>query len=902
VTDGPDDGRPLAPGARSTLPVGTVTFLRTDVEGSMELARRLGPRWDATNGDHLRRITDAVLHRGGRIVRTEGDAVFAAFAEAGAAVAAAIDAQRALADHPWPDDALVRVRMGLHTGEAHLAGADYGGFEVNRAARVAAVGHGGQILLSGPTFELVADALPAGTSARELGRFVLKGVPRPERLVQLDVAGLPVDFPPVRAGRATTGNLDRRLTSFLGRDRELSDLVGLLSRSRLVTLTGPGGIGKSSLATELARAVEADYPDGAWFVPLETVERAADMPGLIARTIGLYDGPTRSAVEALPTFLAERSMLLVLDNFEHVMEAATGIPTLLRGASGLRVIGTSRAPLHLTGEQEYPVPPLGRTDPDAAIRLFVDRARAVLPGWEPGTDGATIGEICALLDGLPLGVELAAARVSLLPLPAIRDRLRAHLPLPGSGPRDAPARQRTLDGAVAWSHDLLDTRLQRILHQLAVFDGGFAEEQAAQVATEGANDQAQLRMLDDLAMLVDQSLIERDPSRPEPRFRLLETVRSFAATRLEAEGGTAATRRRHATAYLALAHEARRHMSTIRQASWVDRLAADEPNLRSAVRWAIDAGETDLALRLVASLWRFWQADGHLSEGRELATRALAMPGAEVPTEARMWALGAAGSLAYWQADMAHTRTLYQAQLDLARALDDARGIADAMFNLAHVEFLDAKDFVAGKAILDEVRQRFLDLGDEVGVARVDWAIGNGMLEAGDPSVAAAIFRASRERFAALGDAQYQHMAAASVAWAEFRLGHEAEATRWAIIGLRESYATHDVGTTSISLHIGVLVAMLVGDADAATRLSGAFDAACERYGVRPPAALDRFLKTSDPFRLAREAMAPEAWDLAYSAGRRMMLGEAVDLATSLASPDPGEAPSTAGPASKPRV
>lgn len=864
------------------LPTGTVTFLRTDVEGSMGHARALGSAWDAVNAEHHALLRDAIGARDGTVVRTEGDAVFAVFPEAATAVGAAVAAQQALTARPWPTEAPFRVRMGLHTGEAHLAGDDYGGFDVNRAARVAAVGHGGQIILSGPTYELVGDALPPGCATRELGRYVLKDVPRPERLFQLEVAGLPSDFPPLRAGQATIGNLDERLTSFVGRDRELGDLMELAAHSRLLTLTGPGGIGKTSLAVEFARRVEADYADGAWFVPLAPIDDPAAVPGQIARSIGLFDGPTRSAADALPTFLAERSLLVVLDNFEHVMEAVDVIPSLLRAAPGLRLLVTSRAPLHLTGEQEVPLAPLGRTDPGAAARLFGERARAVRPGWEPGPDATVVDEICALLDGLPLGVELAAARVGLLPLPAIRDRLAARLPLPGSGPRDAPLRQRTLEGAVAWSHDLLDPTLQRVLHRLSVFDGGFADEQAAAVAGEHGGDD----LLDALWTLVDQSLVERDPWQAGLRFRLLQTVRAFAAGRLADAGATEDARRRHADAFLELALEAKRREFTMERAAWLDRLAADEANLRAAVRWSLETDDADRALRLVAALWRFWQADGHLAEGRELTDRVLAMPGAQESTAERMWALGAAGSLAYWQGEMVATRERYEAQVESARSLGDQAGIADALFNLAHVEYIDAADAEAGRRAISEALDRYRAIGDESGVARVEWALGNAAMDGGDVDQALEIFRASRERFIELGDPQYAHMTAASLAWAEFRAGEVPAAIHWALIGMREAYDTHDLATATISLHIGVLIAVLVGEPEAAARITGAFDAGCERYGVRPPAALERFLKVHSPFEQARQALSPEAWELAYGAGRRMTLGEAIDLATSLTLPE----------------
>jgi tetratricopeptide (TPR) repeat protein len=461
-------------------------------------------------------------------------------------------------------------------------------------------------------------------------------------------------------------------------------------------------------------------------------------------------------------------------------------------------------------------------------------------------------------------------------LTVIRDRLAAHLPLPGSGPRDASARQRTLEGAVAWSHDLLDPRLQRVLHRLSVFDGTFALEEAASVVGDDGD------VLDDLATLVDQSLVERDPTRPELRFRLLQTIQAFAAARLDAAGATQDTRRRHAEAFLALAVEAKRHEFTTEQGAWIDRLSADEANLRAALRWAIEADEADLALRLVASLWRFWQQDGHLAEGRQLADQAIAMPGAQGPTTPRMWALGAAGSIAYWQGDMATTRRLYEAQLELARALGDEAGVADATFNLGHVVYLGDHTMEEAIAVGDEVIARFRDLGDERGIARAEWAFGNAWLDGGDAEKAREVFLASLERFEELGDAQYHHMTAASLAWAEFRLGHQEAAVRWAIKGLRESYATRDIGTATISLHIGVLIAVLLGEPETAARLTGAFEAGCERYGVRPPAALERFLQVADPFQMARDALSPEAWDLAYEAGRRMTIGEAVALVIAL--------------------
>lgn len=612
----------------------------------------------------------------------------------------------------------------------------------------------------------------------------------------------------------------------------------------------------------------------------------------IARTLGLFDGTNRTAAEALPDFLADRATLLVLDNFEHVLDAAKDVATLLRSSPGSRILVTSRAQLRLGGEHEYPVRPLdvGASE-GTAQRLFVERARAVVPGWDPGGHEAAIDAVCTLLDGLPLGIELAAARIGLMPVAAIRDRLTDRLPLPGSGQRDAPARQRTLEGAVAWSHELLTDEQRALLHALAVFDGDFDVEQVAAVAAVPGADADRWDVLDGIAGLVEHSLVTREQLTrdddlvlgpgdvPPMRFRLLRTIQSFALARLAAEGREAATRRRHAEAYLALAETAAPHMTTRTQARWLARLQLDATNLRSAVRWAIDAGEVELAQRGIASLWRFWQADGRLNEGRILAAEVLAMPGSDAPTATRMWAVGAAGSIAYWQADLDESQRRYDEELEIALAIGDAAGIADAYFNLGHLVYLYHQ---GGPALLESearTRQAYAALGDERGLARVEWALGTMALGAGKPEDALATFAAVRSRFEALGDAQYHAMTTASMSWASFTAGDIPAACRYAIQGIVETFAMRDVGTTTISLHVGVLMAVILRRFEDAARLTGAFDALCERYGVRPPAALGRFIETQDPFTAARDGLgSDEAWARLYAEGRRMDLESAVAL------------------------
>jgi predicted ATPase/class 3 adenylate cyclase len=866
------------------LPIGTVTFLRTDVEGSMATMRALGHRWDEVNRRHLDIVRGTVLRHEGTVVRTEGDAVFAAFGEAGAAAAAAADVQRSIATEPWPDDMALRIRIGLHTGEAHLAGDDYGGFDVNRAARVASVGHGGQVILSETTTALVADALPAGVTLRDLGRHVLRDVPRAERLAQLDIAGLPTDFPPLRTSGSGRGNLPDRLTSFIGRGDELDDLERLAGTARLITLTGPGGIGKSSLAVELARRLAPGHRDGAWFVGLDALDDPDTVGTAVARALGLFDGIERRAADALPGFVADRAMILVLDNFEHLLAAAPLVGTLLHASPSSRVIVTSRAPLHLTGEHEVPVRPLGLGDlADGARRLFVDRAAAVRTGFDPGAELETVDAICALLDGLPLGIELAAARAGMLPLTVIRDRLTANLPLPGTGRRDAPGRQRTLDAAVAWSHDLLDPEAQALLHDLAVFDGSFDVEQVETVARTPAADRPG-ETLDRLLELVDQSLLVADlDAAPGIRFRMLQTIQAFALGRLQHEGQESETRRRHAAAFLELARTVAARLTTIDQASAIERLSIDDPNLRTAVRWVIQAGNVELAQGLVAALWRYWQVSGQLAEFGELAGIAAEMEGGKDPTALRMWALAAAGNIAYWRADSREAQRRYLQEQQVARIIGDEVGVADAVFNLGHVAFIDGADPATLLTYVDEAVRRFGDLGDSRSVARAKWAYGTLALQAGRYDESRAALQTSLEQFKANDDLLYQAMTEGTLGWLAFMTDDRASACRWAVLAIEHNHAMRDVGTTTISLHIGVLMAVILGRFEDAARMTGAFDALCERYGVRPPAALGVFItNTLDPFSVARDALTQEAWARAYAEGSRLSLDDSVAVVIDL--------------------
>jgi predicted ATPase len=542
----------------------------------------------------------------------------------------------------------------------------------------------------------------------------------------------------------------------------------------------------------------------------------------------------------------------------------------VRASLDSRFIVTSRAPLHVAGEREIHLGPVT----GSAVTIFTDRARAVRPGWEPGADEPVVAEICALLDDLPLGIEIAAARIGNLPPTVIRDRLTARLPLPGPGVRDAPDRQRTLDAAVAWSHDLLEPRLQRLLQELAVFDGSFDIEQ---VDAMGAADDDASDRLDDVLELADRSLVVpvSDPG-GRARFRLLRTIQTYALGRLAIDGDESATRRRHAEAFLALLVEQAPWLGTSRHPAVLDRVGPDIPNLQAAQRWAIDRDEGDIALRLAGRLWRYWNAFGLGAEGRRLTEAALALPSAAGVTAARAWAASALGSLAYWQADPATARIWYQQQIDLATAVGDEACIADGMFNIGHVLFIDPREEPLQIAHIDEVTRRYRELGDPRAAARASWARGILALSNGRPEEAIEEIRrgiADSERF---DDRQYHAMSVASLGWAAFVMGDVGTAISAAIQGLLESHAMRDLATTTISLHIGVLAAAMGGRFEDAAELIGAFEASCERYGVRPPAALNRFIATKDPFAATREALPPDVFAAAMERGRRLDLNEAV--------------------------
>jgi predicted ATPase/class 3 adenylate cyclase/DNA-binding CsgD family transcriptional regulator len=701
------------------LPSGTVTFLFTDIEGSTRLLNQLGERYEAVLLDQQRILRDAFTAHHGQEVDTQGESSFVAFRRAKDAVAAAVEAQRKLAAHSWPEGVQVNVRMGLHTSEPRLGGERYFGIGVHRAARISSAGHGSQVLLSNATCELVADDLPSGVGLRELGTYGLRDVDRPERLFQLQIDGLPSEFPPLKV--ATTVAPEplplptSQPTRLVGREREVADVSDLLRRRdiRLLTITGPGGVGKTRLALALANDVADEFADGVVAVLLASVADPSLVVPTVARTLGLGEREDEP-VAALARLLRERQLLLVLDNFEHVLEASPFLVDLIGACPELKMLVTSRARLRLSVETECVLAPLTA---DAAATLFLDRARAANPGLELGEAGLlAVAEICVALDGLPLAIELAAARTKLLPPEAMRERLGQRLELLTAGPRDLPARQQALRDTLDWSYELLDPDEERLFARLGVFAGGFTLESAEAVCAAG---------LDDVALLVDNSLVHKDGE----RFGMLETIREYAREKLEASGDEDESCRAHAAHYLAFAEAAVPELTGPDQALWLKQLESDHDNLRAALRYSLDTGSGETALGLASALWAFWLARGYLGEGRRWLEEALAT--GEGATTLRAKALHGAGLLAHYQGDYAQAEALCGESLALYREAGDEHGVASALSGLA-LAARTTGDYSTAQSTFEQALEIFGRIGDQQGVARTLNRLGLAVWFAGD--------------------------------------------------------------------------------------------------------------------------------------------------------------------------
>jgi predicted ATPase/class 3 adenylate cyclase len=812
---------------RRDLPSGTVTFLFTDVEGSTRLLKERGAAaYAKALAEHRRVLREAFGAHGGVEVDTQGDAFFVAFPTA----PGALDAARAITDglNAGP----IRVRIGIHTGTPHLSDEGYVGEDVHMGARIAAAGHGGQVLLSQETREL------ADVDVTDLGEHRLKDFERPVSIFQLGSAR----FPPLKTISNT--NLPRPASTFVGRDREVEEVLAMLRNgARLLTLTGPGGSGKTRLAIEAAAALVPEFKAGVFWVGLAPVRDPALVTETIGHTIGAKDG--------VADHIGQREMLLLVDNVEQVVEAAAELATLVETCPNLRLMVTSRERLRVRGEVEYPVRPLAEPE---AVDLFCARA-----GTAP--DGAVRG-LCRALDNLPLAVELAAARASVLSPKQILERVSERLDLLRGG-RDADPRQQTLRATIEWSYELLPAEDKHLFARLAVFAGGCTIEAAEQVADAD---------LDTVQSLVDKSLVRHT----DERFWMLETIRDYAVDRLDASADADALRARHAEHFLTLAevNQPRLRGEELKGGrEWLDRQERELDNFRAALDFLEAPAETQLALRMAGALAALWANNGHVVEGRRRLERALAADA--LPTIARAKALVGAAEMASFSEDTTAMRAWAEEALAIFRRLGDQRGIADAMALLG-VALGEGGDWPSARQVLEESLGRYRDLGNDLRVMWDTRTLAWANAECGDLERARVLYEDALRQARAAGNRLFESVVLGSLSWLALREGRVNDTPELLKESLRLKRELGDRIETATGLCHAASTLAAEGRADTATRLISCFEAMSEEIGGSYPWVTRM---NEETLAIIRARLDATDFDIAWQQGSKLTADEAIALA-----------------------
>jgi predicted ATPase/class 3 adenylate cyclase len=823
-----------------------VSFLFTDVEGSTRLWEAQPRAMSVALARHDALVHAAIASAGGTVFKTVGDAFCAAFPTAEAAIEAAVTGQKALSAEASAALTPLKVRMAIHSGQVERRAGDYFGPALNRVARLLDTAHGEQIVVSQAAGDLARDRLPHGVTLRGLGAHALKDLLDAEHVYQVVAPGLPADFPPLRTPQQYLHNVPHPATPLIGREREIATARAALGLSssgdeqttRLLTLTGPGGAGKTRLSIHLAAELGAEFTDGAAFVPLADVTNPVLVPVAIASALGLGDTTGESPRDLVFTYLRDRHLLLVLDNFEQVMSAAPLVAELLTRCPRLRVVATSRERLSLRGEQELPVPPLAlpktplrraTDDPNAeeaaaaieevrgaeAVRLFVSRAQSVKPGFEiTAENAAAVAEICSRLDGLPLAIELAAARIRLLSPDALLARLDRRLDVLDRGPRDLPARQQTMRDTIAWSYDLLDPDEQRLFTYLSIFAGGATLEAAAAITgdQESGVGMADLELIESLA---DKSLIQLTGD--ESRIRMLQTIRDFGQERLAESPQLQVIAQRHAAYFLALGEESEQLLAGSEQTRWLDLLEREQANLRAAVDWLRDEGKIEEALRLGGALWRFWWLRGDIEEGRHQLESLLAQT-APVSPAVRAKALNGAGVLAESQGDWDTATSLHEESLEISRQIGDQHGVAWSLNNLGVVA-ISRGDDTRAQALLEENLAVAEQVHDTASIATALNDLGLVAHSRQDYDQATSLWTRSLAHFRTLGDESHVARALNNLGTVAMELGEYGRAQDL----FSESLALHrrvgDRQATASTLNNLAEAARSLGDAETAMGL-----------------------------------------------------------------------------------
>jgi predicted ATPase/class 3 adenylate cyclase len=743
----------------AAAPSGTVTFLFTDIEGSTRLWEMSPESMAAALMRHDQIVREVIEGESGYVFKTVGDAFCAAFHTAPAALKAAISVQRAVAREPWPQTATVRVRIALHTGACELRKNDYFGRPLNRVSRLLSAGHGGQILVSAATRQLVHDSLPDHVSLRSLGEHRLRDLGSPEPVFQVVAPELANAFPPLKSldNPELPNNLPRQLTSFIGREREIAEVGRLLEKTGLLTLTGSGGCGKSRLALQTgAEALDA-FSEGVWLVELAPFADGSRVATAIAQALGISERVGQTIEQNLVQHLKDKRLLLLLDNCEHVLsDTARLTASILRNCPGVKILATSREPLGIAGEQTFRVPslslPIAKTrlsvalaSDSEAVRLFTERAQLVKNDFTLTQENAKVlVQVCSRLDGIPLAIELASARVRSMPLEEIDNRLDKCFRLLVGGDRSGLPRHQTLRALVDWSYELLSESEKRLLRKLSVFAGGWTLQAAEKLGEDGEIESWEV--LDLLTSLTDKSLVIADDESGQFRYRLLETVRQYGAEKLLETGEAAEVRSKHAQIYLALAEEAEPHLKGRDQDAWLNRLEREHDNLRAALGYLSQSDswpEADFELRLAGALHRFWSIRGYLSEGREHLAGALKRSERNGISEARGDAFLGLGRLAWFQGDFTASRPLFEEGLAIQRKLENRSGVAYSLVNLANVAN-NQGDYEGAKRMNEESLAFFRELGDDFGIASALGNLGNVASDQGDYDAAWPLYEECR--------------------------------------------------------------------------------------------------------------------------------------------------------------
>lgn len=863
--------------ARRDLPSGTITFLFSDIEGSTPLLEELDTStYRELIEQHNRLLRQAFASHGGIERGTEGDSFMVVFENAPSAVRAAVAAQTAVSEATWPESADLRVRMGLHTGEGVRGADDYVGIDVNRAARVAAAAHGGQILISDSTRALSERTLAETVTMRDLGSHRLKGLQDSERLFEVVVEGLAVDYPPPRTAGIGSVHLPSRLTSFVGRTAEIEDLRDRLASSRLITLVGPGGTGKTSLAVELGRNVAQEFSDGVWFVDLAPLNDADLVESAIANALGLATKSSRSTLDLIESHLSQRELLLLLDNFEHVLPAAQTVSRLLSSSDRLHVVTTSRSRLNLYGEHTYPVPPLPVSGDDhGAVSLFAERARSVRPDFSLDDDNAEIvSEICRRLDGLPLAIELAASRVRLLDLTEILERLEQDVAVLSADSMDLPERHRTLERLIGWSFDLLGPTEREFFARASAFVGGFSIDAADAVCNPAAELGAETLGL--ISSLESHSLVRRAAAPGTSRFEMLETIRDYALRQAEEGGSQQETQRLHLEHYRRLAELAEPHLMSSSQTDWLERLDLEQGNLRQALRHAVDSRRVDEGLKLAASIWRYWFERGLLREGREWLEALLALEdGSDSDISYRARAYSALGGLVYWLSDAEATENAYGEALRLYQMGDDEGAIAEAWYDYAYAASM--------KGDLEEAKARFgasinaaRESGDPALVARNQIAFGLHATVEGRPGEAVSLLESALETLREGDDVFNTSFAFGALGQAYMAAGDLDKGRSALLQALEISANTGNLPVIGAGLRTVALIRSSTGNHLEAVRLIGAAEVLEEETGAESPMPKE----ASVDLGAMRRELGEEAFQKAMEEGRTMTVEDTVEYAS----------------------